>query len=68
MAPQFARAAADAKGRALFVKVDSDASPATAARFAIRSIPTVLRLNRGTEVERFSGVRSAAEPVRFALA
>ena len=68
MAPQFARAAADAKGRALFVKVDSDASPATAARFAIRSIPTVLRLNRGTEVERFSGVRSAAELVRFALA
>ena len=67
MAPQFARAAADAKGRALFVKVDSDASPATAARFAIRSIPTVLRLNRGTEVERFSGVRSAAELVRFAL-
>ncbi len=67
MAPHFARAAADAKGRALFVKVDSDASPATAARFAVRSIPTVVRLNHGSEVERFSGVRSAADLVRFAL-
>lgn len=67
MAPQFARAAADAKGRALFVKVDSDASPATAARFAVRNIPTVVRLNRGAEVDRFSGVRGAAELVRFAL-
>lgn len=67
MAPQFARAAADAKGRALFVKVDSDASPATAARFAVRSIPTVVRLQRGAEVGRFSGVRGAAELVRFAL-
>ncbi len=67
MAPQFARAAADAKGRAVFVKVDSDASPATAARFAVRSIPTVVRLKNGAEVERFSGVRGAAELVRFAV-
>jgi thioredoxin 2 len=67
MAPHFARAAEQAKGRALFVKVDSDASPATAARFAVRSIPTVVRLERGAEVERFSGVRSAADLVRFAL-
>ncbi|MFZ2650310.1 MAG: thioredoxin domain-containing protein [Burkholderiaceae bacterium] len=67
MAPQFAGAAADAKGRALFVKVDSDASPATAARFAVRSIPTVVRLNHGAEVERFSGVRGAADLLRFAL-
>ncbi len=67
MAPHFARAAAEAKGRALFVKVDSDASPATAARFAVRSIPTVVRLTRGAEVERFSGVRSSADLLRFAL-
>ena len=67
MAPQFARAAADAKGRAVFVKVDSDASPATAARFAVRSIPTVVRLKNGAEVERFSGVRGAADLVRFAV-
>jgi thioredoxin 2 len=67
MAPQFAAAAAQAKGRALFVKVDSDASPATAGRFAIRSIPTVVLLKRGAEVGRFSGVRGAAELVKFAL-
>ena len=67
MAPQFAAAAAQTKGRALFVKVDSDTSPATAGRFGIRSIPTVVRLEHGTEVERFSGVRGAADLVRFAL-
>jgi thioredoxin 2 len=67
MAPHFARAAAEVKGRALFVKVDSDASPATAARFAVRSIPTVVRLEHGAEVGRFSGVRSASDLVRFAL-
>ncbi len=67
MAPQFARAAADAKGRAMFVKVNSDASPATAARFAVRSIPTVVRLKNGAEVDRFTGVRGAAELVRFAV-
>ena len=55
MAPAFAQAAKTLQGRALLVKVDSDQSPRTAARFAIRSIPTLVRLDHGKEVARQSG-------------
>jgi thioredoxin 2 len=63
MAPQFAQAAARLKGRALFVKVDSDASPQTSARFAIRSIPTLLLMRAGREVKRRAGATQAAQIV-----
>jgi len=55
MAPQFAQAAAQLQGKALFAKVDSDASPRTSARFAIRSIPTLVRLDAGRETRRQAG-------------
>ena len=55
MAPAFAQAAAQLKGRALLVKVDSDQSPQLSARFGIRSIPTLVRLERGREAARQSG-------------
>jgi thioredoxin 2 len=55
MAPQFERAARELKGRALLAKVDSDANPGLSARFAIRSIPTMLMLARGAEQRRLSG-------------
>jgi len=60
MAPQF-EAAARAMPSVRFVKVDSDASPQSSARFGIRSIPTVVLLDRGREIGRFSGVRSASD-------
>lgn len=66
MAPQFEQAASALKGQALFVKVNSDAAPRTAARFGIRSIPTLVRLQRGREVARLSGARPAAQIVQFA--
>ncbi|MDY0745290.1 thioredoxin TrxC [Paucibacter sp. R3-3] len=66
MAPQFERAAAELKGRALFVKVDSDANPCTAQRFQVRSIPTLVKLNRGAEVDRRSGALPAAQIAAFA--
>jgi len=55
MAPQFERAAQQLKGRALLAKVNSDDNPRTAARYAIRSIPTLVMLERGNEVKRMSG-------------
>lgn len=67
MAPVYDQAAAQMKGRALLVKVDIDAEPRTAARFAIRSVPTLVRLDRGTERARLSGARPAGELARFAL-
>jgi thioredoxin 2 len=66
MAPQFAAAAQQLKGRALLAKVNSDASPATSARFAIRSIPTLVRLQAGVEQRRQSGALATAQIVALA--
>jgi len=68
MAPQFEQAAASLRGRALLVKVNSDDSPSVAARFGIRSIPTLVRLDRGREVSRQSGAVQAAQIVRLVMA
>jgi thioredoxin 2 len=58
MAPQFEAAARAQAGRALFAKVDTDAAKQTAARFQIRSIPTMVALRRGQELARQSGAMS----------
>ena len=60
MAPAFEQAGRQLAGRALFVKVDSDHSPKLAARFAIRSIPTLVRLDGGRETARQSGALPAS--------
>ena len=66
MAPQFEQAARSLKGRALLVKVNSDDNPQTAARFGIRSIPTLVKLQRGKETARVAGARPAGQIVQFA--
>ena len=66
MAPQFDAAARQLKGRALLVKVNSDDSPETSRRFAIRSIPTLVRLQGGVEQRRQSGAVGAAQIVALA--
>ena len=65
MAPQFEQAARTLKGKALLVKVNSDDNPRTASRFGIRSIPTLVKLQRGSEVSRLSGARQAGQIVQF---
>ena len=55
MAPAFKQAAAQLKGRALLVKVNSDDSPELSRRYGIRSIPTLVKLMNGREVGRQSG-------------
>jgi thioredoxin 2 len=66
MAPAFAQAARQLKGRALLVKVDTDANPALAQRFAIRSIPTLVRLDGGREQRRQAGALPAGQIVAMA--
>jgi thioredoxin 2 len=66
MAPAFDAAGRDLAGRALFVKVDSDANPRLSARFGIRSIPTLVRLEGGRETARRSGALPAAAIRDFA--
>lgn len=67
MAPAFAQAAAQLKGRALFVKVNSDDSPQLSQRYGIRSIPTLLRLQDGRETARQSGAVPASAITALAV-
>ncbi len=60
MAPAFASAAARGTGQALFAKVDTEAAPGVAARFGIRSIPTLIAFRDGREVARQSGAMPEA--------
>ena len=55
MAPQFAKAA-ELRPQYRFVKVDVDAEQALAARFQIRSIPTLIVLRDGEPVAAQAGV------------
>ncbi len=67
MAPAFAQAAAELHSRVRFAKVDTEASPGLAARFGIRSIPTLVLMHGGRETDRISGAMSAADIKRWAL-
>jgi thioredoxin 2 len=63
MAPALDRLARDRAGSALIAKLDTDRNPATAARFAIRGIPTLIVFRGGREVAREVG---AVPPQRLA--
>jgi len=55
MAPNFHQAAIDLEPQARLVKVDTEAEPQLAARFNIRSIPTLAVFFQGREIARHSG-------------
>jgi thioredoxin 2 len=66
MAPQFA-AAADALEPAIrLAKIDTEAEPTLAARYGIRSIPTMVLLHHGRELARHSGLMQAPQIVAWA--
>ena len=54
-APTYEQAARELEPRVRLAKLDTEANPATAQRHAIRSIPTLLALRGGREVDRISG-------------
>ena len=60
VAPEIAKVAANLAGKAIVLKVDTDANPELSARFGIRSIPTIGVFQHGKEVTRVSGARPAA--------
>jgi thioredoxin 2 len=68
MAPEFAAAAQSLSSEARLFKVDTDAEPEIAGRFAIRSIPTLILFKGGREVARKSGATSQSEVVRWVRA
>ena len=55
MAPAFAAAAAQRAPNVRFGKLDTEAHGEIAARFAIRSIPTLIAFRDGREIARQSG-------------
>ena len=62
MAPQFEHAAG-LRPQYRFAKVDVDAAPAVAARYGIRSIPTLIVLREGEPLAAQSGVVGAEQLV-----
>lgn len=55
MAPIFSQAAAQLEPRVRLVKVNTEQEQALAARFGIRSIPTLALFKGGSEVDRAAG-------------
>lgn len=55
MAPHFEAAARELEPRVRLLKVDTEASPAVAERYGIRSIPTLILFSDGRERARISG-------------
>ena len=58
VAPTIAVIASELAGKVLVGKLDVDANPRVAERFAARSIPTLLILKNGEEVDRLVGVQT----------
>ncbi len=66
MAPAFAAAAARLEPRVRLGKLDTEAEQQIAARFAIRSIPTLVLVHGGREIARASGAMPADAIVGWA--
>ena len=66
MAPAFAAAAAELEPELRLGKLDTEAEPVIAARYAIRSIPSLVLIHKGREVARQAGAMPAAAIVQWA--
>jgi thioredoxin 2 len=61
VAPTLEELAKEMAGRVRVAKLNVDENPSTATRFQVRSIPTLLVLKGGKEMERIVGVQPKAE-------
>lgn len=64
-APEVARAAADTAGRAVVLKVDTEAHPDLASRYRVQSIPNFVVLSGGRLVVQQPGLVSSAQLVAW---
>jgi thioredoxin len=64
IAPIVEQLAAEMSGRVRVGKLNVDENPATAARFGVQSIPTLLVLKQGREIDRIVGVLPKSEIAR----
>ncbi len=68
MAPQFEQAAGLLEPKVRLAKVNTEAEPSLAARYGIRSIPTLALFRGGREVARQAGAMGAQDLVRWVRA
>jgi thioredoxin 2 len=66
MAPAFEAAAGELATRVRFAKVNTEEVQSLAARFGIRSIPTLMLFRDGQEAKRISGAMDARSLARWA--
>lgn len=66
MAPAFEQAAVQLEPHFRVAKIDTEAQPALAAQYGIRSIPTLALFLHGRELARQAGAMGAADIVRWA--
>jgi thioredoxin 2 len=64
IAPVIEQLASEMAGRVRVTKLDVDENPLTASRFGLRSIPTLLLIKDGREIDRMLGVQPKAEILR----
>lgn len=64
IAPVIEQLAAELAGRVRVAKLNTDENQQTAARFGIRSIPTLLVLKNGREIDRLVGALPKQEILR----
>jgi thioredoxin 2 len=64
LAPTIDQLSSEMAGRVKVAKLNIDENPATANRFGVRSIPTLLVLKGGKEVDRLVGVQPKQEILR----
>ena len=60
MAPYFA-AVAKENPRVVFAKIDTEANPRLSSAFNVRSIPTLVLMNKTNEIARISGALRSSE-------
>lgn len=65
MAPAFAQAAAQLEPTCRLAKVNTEEAGNLAARYSIRSIPTLVAFRNGREIARQSGAMDATSLVRW---
>lgn len=66
MAPEFGKAAAELKGAARLVKLNTEDHPQAGQTYGIRGIPTMIRFENGREARRQSGAMRADAIVAWA--
>jgi thioredoxin 2 len=64
LAPVIEQLASELAGRVRVAKLNVDENPLVSSRFGVRSIPTLLVIKDGREVDRLVGVQPKAEILR----